>query len=85
LIRDWLKNNAIFTFNLATGIPLYPYSVACAVAVMKGGQNGLTVDGKQLWTQECGTDDTSTDLSDLDDTSEFAGYFGASMPGSAWQ
>jgi len=72
LIREWLKNNPIFTFNLAIGIPLYPPSVTCAVAVMKGGQNSLTIDGKQPWTQECGTDDTSTDLGglgDLDDTS----------------
>ena len=85
MIREWLKNNPIFTFNLAIGIPLNPPSVAAAVAVMKGDQNGLTVDVNQLLTQEGGTDDTSTDLGDLHDTSEFAGYFAASMPGSARQ
>jgi hypothetical protein len=69
--------------ELVVGDPEYslpPVTYSGAVSVIRGGSEGLTVAGNQLWHQDGGLDDKDNFLGDLFGTAEYLDTFGESLP-----
>lgn len=69
--------------ELVAGIPRYrlpEVTDSGAVSVIRGGSEGLTVAGNQLWHQDGGLDDEGNFLGDLYDVAEADDFLGRSLP-----